>query len=440
MYKTLLFSLCICIALVSNGQTPLIVSYDEALDIALNQNVDIQMRTNELRVQQAQHQEAKMRFLPNLNLNLSTMRQIGQQFQAIEDRIVVTNIATDFVSSNISANLDLYTGMSRKNNYQATKYRLIQQNETIKQTRLNIILDVTRQYLQVLLDKELIKIARENLENQRKQLRQIEQYVQSGIRARPDLMSQKAELARLELEVVNAEIQTDNDLQLLSGTLQLDAGYTLDIKEIQGLELRSSGFETFTLSELISIAKNQRPDIKSQQAAVNASELETSIAKSFYLPRLTAFYSLGTFFTTLDERTFGTQFLNVYPTHSVGVRLQVPIFDNFQTKTNVVRAEIQAKNEELNSIALERQIFQEVQSAHLQYKAALKREESTASQLKAAEDNFVTQEERFRLGLNSIVEYAEANRLLVQAKSDSTQALYSKIFSEMILQYTLGSL
>ena len=107
------------------AQNRLELSYREAIELAQNQNVELQIRNNEQRVNQSEHQEARMRFLPNVSLNTSVLRQIGQQFQAVEDRIVVTNIATDFVSTSLGLNLDLYNGMSRKNTYQATKHRLL---------------------------------------------------------------------------------------------------------------------------------------------------------------------------------------------------------------------------------------------------------------------------------------------------------------------------
>ncbi len=426
----------VCFSLIAQNRLEL--SYREAIELAQNQNVELQIRKNEQRVNQAEHQEARMRFLPNATLNTSVLRQIGQQFQAVEDRIVVTNIATDFVSASLGLNLDLYNGMSRKNTYHATKHRLLAQSETIKQTRLNIILEVSRQYLQVLLDKELTRIAEENIENQRKILQQIENFVRSGIRARPDLLSQKAELSRLELEWVNAEIQVENDLQLLAGTLQIDPGYTLDIKKIDGIELSAFNHQALTVEELFIEAKKHRPDLKSQSETLEAARYDVAAARGLYLPRVTAFYNFGTFFTSLDERSFSMQFTSVYPVNTFGIRVNVPIYSNHQNKTNVIRSEVIARNEELNSLAMERQLYQEIQSAYLNYKSSLKREEVSAYQLEAALENVKVQEERFRLGLNSIVEFAEANRMLVQARSDSAQALYSRVFSELILQYTLG--
>ena len=254
-----------------------------------------------------------------------------------------------------------------------------------------------------MLDKELTHIAEENIENQRKILQQIENFVRSGIRARPDLLSQKAELSRLELEWVNAEIQVENDLQLLAGTLQIEPGYSLDIKNIDGIELSAFNHHAPTEEELFIEAKRHRPDLKSQSATLEAARYDVAAARGLYLPRVTAFYNFGTFFTSLDERSFGLQFTSVYPVNTFGVRMNVPIYSNHQNKTTVIRSEVLARNEELNSLALERQLYQEIQSAFLNYKSSIKREEASAYQLEAALENVKVQEERFRLGLNSIV-------------------------------------
>lgn len=67
-------------------------------------------------------------------------------------------------------------------------------------------------YLQVLLDKELLRIAQQNLENQKQQLTQIEGFVDAGLRTISDLYNQQSEVARVESVVVDANVLLDNDL------------------------------------------------------------------------------------------------------------------------------------------------------------------------------------------------------------------------------------
>lgn len=438
MYKIYLaLSLLILPATVS-AQNKLSLTLEQAIEMAIRQNIDLQINRNQLDVNKAMHLESKMRHLPNVGINSSASRQLGQQFQLVEGELEVTNVATNYISTGVNANLNLFTGLERKNNFQATSKRMIAQEEAIKQNEQQVMLEVTRQFLQVLLDQELLRIATQNLANQQAQLKQMEGFVASGLRARADLLNQHSEVSRLEMARLEAEIQLENDLELLAINLQLPSGYELETVVDQHATSDTMLWEDLEIEELYQTALRNRPDLRMQQANEEAAMRELSMAKSVFLPQLSAFYNYNTFYTSLDSRSFLMQMQNIYPTNTFGVRLAIPIYNNHRNHTNVVRAEVAAKNEQLNREAVKRQIYREVQTAKLNYRSAIKRVSAADQQLEAANTNFQVQEERFNLGLGSFVEYAQANQTLVQAKADHSQAYYTARFNELILKFSLG--
>jgi outer membrane protein len=48
--------------------------------------------------------------------------------------------------------------------------------------------------------------------------------------------------------------------------------------------------------------------------------------------------------------------------------------------------------------------------------------------------------ERYNLGVTSFVEYANANRVLVQAQTDKAQAEYRLLFQKVVIDYATGAL
>lgn len=419
------------------AQQNITLSFEEAIQMALNQNIDLQIIRNQLEVNKALHTEAKLMHLPSLGLNSSAQRQIGQQFQLVEGNIEITNIATDYLTAGFNANMDIFTGMSRTQNFLATTKRVEAQKEQIRQSEQQVIRDVARQYLQILLDKSLLAIAKENLENQQKQMKQMEGFVASGIRARAELLSQQAEVARIELQLVEAEIQLEKDLQELAFSLQLSTGYSLDVQDARP-EGDLISYQAYEVEDLFAVALQKRPDYRQQQAVEEASFREWKASKSAYLPQVSAFYNYNSYYTSLDDRALTTQFRDIYPTNTFGFRMQLPLFQRYSNRVNEVRSSIAAKNEALNNESLKRQIYREVQVAHLDYKGASKREEAARKQYDASETNFRVQQERYNLGLGSFVDFAEANRLLVQARYDLSQAAYTRQFNALILSYTIG--
>src|SRR5690606_29652561 len=147
--------------------------------------------------------------------------QSGQQFQQVEGEIVVTNVTNEIVNGNLNVSMPLFNSGRRILDTQSAKLALEAGEKGINRAKQQVIFDVSKRYLQVLLDQELLHIATQNLEDQKQQLLQIEGFVDAGLRTMSDLYNQQSEVARLESVKVDAEVQLENDLWLLTEYLQL---------------------------------------------------------------------------------------------------------------------------------------------------------------------------------------------------------------------------
>jgi len=282
-------------------------------------------------------------------------------------------------------------------------------------------------------------IALENLENQKQQLRQIEGFVEAGIRTLSDQYNQQSEVARLMTVVLDAEIQLETDLWQFAETLQLDPN-SFPMLEPVNIDTQRSDFMDLSLPELYRISQKNRSDLKEQKLLEQGQKRMVAVSRSFYFPQLSGYFQYNSFATSLDERSFSDQFLRIYPQRTIGLSLTIPIFNNFENKAMVARAKLEYQNQQLEYHALERRLTQETKLAYENYRAAIRREEATKVQLTAAEEAQKVIAERFRLGVSNFVDLAQANQQLVAAQSDYTQAIYTNYFQEVILRYTLGVL
>lgn len=422
------------------AQDTIPVSFREAVKIGLAQNIDYAKLQNQQGVLRTERLNAQLSHLPRINLFSDTYRQIGQQFQQVEGELIVTNQVNNIISGGLNANMPVFNGFRRIHTTHATK-RFEEAGENgLKYARQQVMFDIAQQYLQVLLDEELYKIALENLENQKRQLEQIEGFVEAGLRTLADLYNQQSEVARLETVALDARIQWETDLWRLAEILQLDPN-TLPLPERVSLEdNKDSELLALPLEELYHTAIAQRSDFKQQQLMEIGSKRMLAATRALYLPQLNAFFRHNTFFTSLDERTFNDQFFTIYPQRTFGFSLNIPIFTNFENRVMVSRSKVEYHNQQLDKSALERRISQEVKLAYENFKAAIKREEATKLQLSAAEEAQAAISERFRLGISNFVDLAQANQQLVTAQSDYAQAQYTLYFQDIILRFTLGIL
>ena len=440
LYKLIAaFAFVITISGKSFAQDTIPMSFQEAVQMGLSQNIDYLKLLNQQEVLKVERLNAQLNHLPRLNLTNDNFRQIGQQFQQVEGELIVTNEINNIVSGRINANMPIFNGLRRTSETRAGKDWEDAGKFGLERARQEVMFNIAQQYLQVLLDEELYNIAVENLDNQKKQLEQIEGFVEAGLRTLSDLYNQRSEVARLETVAIDAKIQWESDLWELAETLQLGPNI-LPLPEQVALEKFESEWLNMPLNELYDVALEQRKDYGQQMYLERANKNLLASAKSAYMPQLNAFFNYSTFFTTLDDRTFRNQFFTIFPQRSFGFSLTVPIFNNFDNRAAVVRARVEFQNQQLDKSALERRISQEVKLAFENFKGAIRREEATRLQLEAAVEAQTVISERFRLGVSNFVDLSQANQQLVTAQSDHAQAQYSLFFQDLMLKFALGIL
>jgi outer membrane protein len=421
------------------AQDTLRLGFREAVDLGLKNNVDLNRLNNQQEVLKIEKTSAFLGHFPRLTGGTNLMRQIGQQSQLVGDDWVIANQTNDMITANLTTSLPIFNGGRRINNTQATKLFAEAGENTIQRAAQDVIFNVASQYLQVLLDEELYKIALENLENQKKQLEQIDGYVDAGLRTQADLYNQQSEVARLETVALNAKIQWETDAWVLAETIQLDPEIFPTVEPVR-LNQQFTEYANMDLEELYQIGIQNRKDLKSQQLLESATKNQLSAIKGIRYPQLNAFFDYNTFFTSLDNRAISDQLWQVYPQRTFGLSLNLPIFTNFENKATIARSRLQYNNQQLDRMAVERRVYQEIKLAYENYKASIKREEATKIQLEAAVEAQKAISERFRLGVSNFVDLATANQQLVTGQSDYAQALYTLFFQEVILRYQLGVL
>ena len=424
---------------IVQAQDTLQLNFRDAVILALEKNLEYQIQVNQMEVLQKEKQVAMLSHLPSVGVNSNFLRQSGQQFQQVEGEIVVTNVTNDIISGNLNANLPVFNSGRRILDTQSAKLAYEAGEKGLERARQQITFDLAGRYLQVLLDMELLRIARQNTANQKEILRQIEGFVDAGLRTVSDLYNQQSEVARVESVEVDAEIALENDLWAFTEYLQLDPGVVPALEAVDPAQALRE-FQEYGVEELYDLAVRNRADKEQQTLLKDSFQKDLKATKAMYYPRINAFYNYNTFFTSLDDRSIQEQFLKIYPQNTLGFNLIIPIFSNFQSRLDVARSKVAYQNQVLREKAIDRKVYQDVKLSHQNYQAAVRKESNTQVQVQAAEEAYKAVQERFRLGLSTFVDLATANQQLVRAQADQAQALYTMFFQDVLMRYALGTL
>jgi outer membrane protein len=195
----------------------------------------------------------------------------------------------------------------------------------------------------------------------------------------------------------------------------------------------------FNLDSLISVAFQQRVDLRAQTLRVQAAQTEIKIAEGGRLPQVTGSAGYGTGYNSSSDGGFATQ-LNQRRGGSVGVSVSVPILDRGAVSIAKQRAQIQLDNELLTLRDQEQAVALDVRRAYLDYISAGEQLSAADAQQRAAALALQAAQARYRVGLATFVEVTLARATLIQAQSAVVSARSSLVFQRALMSYYTGVL
>lgn len=424
------------------------ISLQEAIHIALDNSLELEMAKNEISRSESQYRRQKADFFPNLNASVSGNQTIGRQFDPAA--FAFDDFTTRNLTANISSSVVLFNGFRNINELRSTRIGKESTEERYQRTRERIIFDTAARFLNLLLAKELFEINKENVEAGKRQLEQVEAQVEVGIRPVVDLYNQESIVANNELSL----IQSENALKLsklrLSSLLQLDplGEYEFLMPDINEDKIVIRDYD---LSQMIRVALDNRSDYKAGRLDVNQARYALQISQAGRIPEISLSGYLSSAYRNQqrepvpgnpaaqgDVMPFTDQFFDANINRAVSFNVRVPIFNRWQTRNQIQQRKIDYKNARLRLQDLEQELFLELQQAFNDYTGFVKELEATQKALFAAEKAFETEQERYNVGSATLIELTNANNEFVRASSNRVQALYQFVFQEKVLDYFLG--
>jgi len=200
--KNILFTFLFSTALYSQGNIE-IISLQDAIDIALEKNINIKQSELNLKNSELSKSDAIGNFLPNIGASANHQWNIGRGINVTTN--IIEEITTQFSSATASVGLPIYSGS--RNVYQlhranleilASKYQL----EDIKD---DIKLFVANSYLQIMFNKEILMVQKSQLEITKEEYKRTKDLIESGIFSPRQIFEIEANLASQEQNVVLAE-------------------------------------------------------------------------------------------------------------------------------------------------------------------------------------------------------------------------------------------
>jgi outer membrane protein len=448
MKKNSCFSLVLIlfVGLVSQAQSKK-WTLEECVKYALENNISIKQSELDTQAATIDKKSALGNFLPSINTSASHSWNIGLN-QDITTGLL-RNQTTQFTSTGVNVGIDIYKGLQNQNNLRKANLALVASKYQLVKMQEDIALNVANAFLQVLFNKENLKVQLEQLSINEKQLIRSTELVNAGSIPRGDVLDIKANLALNNQNVVVAENALLISKLSLAQLLQLKDFENFDVIDATSIN-EDATILSQTPSVILEKAKESRTDLKIAQTNLEIAQQNLAIAKGAFQPTLQGFYGFNSRVSYADVATisggtivtkpanpFWTQFSD-NKGQSFGFQLSIPVFNGFSTKNNVERSKV---NFEKSKNALEQQnleLQRTVYSAFTDAKGALNANASAISSLEARQEAYNYAKEKFAVGLMNSFDYNQAQTLLVNAQSEVLRTKYDYIFKLKILEFYFG--
>ncbi len=420
------------------------ITLSEALSIALKNNTILNQAGNNILTQESSLKSAYGNLIPSLSAQGSWGWERNEQagstrfFNGIPFIIPPTTTESRSFYAGINSDVILFDGLANIENISLSRNNLNSAKLYLEFLKQQIALNTMVKYYLVMTQKELLKVREENLKKQKINYQLIEERKRLGAATMADLYQQQVELGNAELQLINQSLEVEkaqNDLIIFLG-LDITGNYEIEDNSIKNTNLKSleSLEEEFSnLQARISDAYNNRLDYKSKLYELKSSLNSVNIAGAGHFPTLIGSMGFSTFSNNIND-LFDSK------SYSVGLRLNIPIFSNFNVSNRVQIAEVQAMNKQLEVNELERKIKQEITQTYNSFVAAQKSLTVSQKNVKAAEERLRIEQEKYNIGSGRLLDLQIANTAFVVAQTDFVNSQYNYLIASNQIKFYLGIL
>ncbi|MDU8886622.1 TolC family protein [Yeosuana sp. MJ-SS3] len=410
----------------------------ECVEYALENNITVKQSELDLEETELNKKDAFGNFLPSLNLNSSHRWNIGLTGDPVSGTNV--NATTQTSQIGIGTNVDIFRGRQNINQMHRANLEILSRQYQLDDMKDDISLFVANAFLQILFNKEQLKVLRGQQQISSQEFKRTTDLVEAGALPKGDLLEIQATIASQEQQIVNSE----NALQIskinLAQIMLIEDYENFDIEDVE-YTIPPSSILNESPNTIFEKAKETRYDIKIAKTSVEIAEQNLKINKGALYPSLTGFYNFGTsyFYNKLNPTlpSFKDQ-ISDNKGHSLGLQLNVPIFNGLSTSNNVKRNQVnveRTKNRlEQASLDLQTSIYQ----AYNDTKGASKAYEAAIKTLEAREEAFKYSQERYNVGLLNAFNYSQSQNRFEAAQSEVIRTKYDYIFKLKVLEFYFG--
>lgn len=425
-------------ASTAGAQNTVRLGMNEAIDMAIKNNRQLEIARLAVETADAQVKEAYSSTLPTLTLNGRYTRNIQAQvfyFPGADGITRPIQIGSDnSLQTDLTVNQVVYNQAAFDAPNAAEAYASISRQQ-LRAGAADVVFGVKRAYYSALLAREALYVNESLLKNAEENWRNTQALHKSGLRAEFDALRAEVQAANQRPVVVQARDSYQQALDNLKLLLNMDPAVELELGESLAVPASSTGGGNVEpmIADALVLLERYNAQLEALRLSADVNRQFIDLRKSDYLPTLSVF---GTYQLQAQADKFSE--LDFQPTSYVGLNLSFNLFNGWKTSSQVEQARLDYETSKLQLAQAEQALKTQLQTTLRTVDFARQRIETGAMTIGQAERAYKIATTSYKAGTGTQLDIANADLAVAQSKLNQLSAVYDYSVALAELEQLLG--
>jgi outer membrane protein len=444
------------------------------VDYAMANNINVKLSDVQAKVAAINYRQSKLSQYPNLNFTVNSAVNSGNQQDPVNfGRINQTQLANSF---QLQTSADIFNFYSKRNTIAANELEMQAAAAATDKVKYDIALTAANAYLQILLSKAQENITAVQISQTQAQLTNTRKQVDAGALPELNATQLEAQLALDSMNYLTAKGNTTLAILTLKSYMSIDAATPFEVDTPPVELIPVEPIASLQPDYVYGLAIKNMPQQRYNDLKLSASLKSTAAAKGAMYPTLSGFGSLGTnyvyskfpsYIPNFNDLRATGQLVNIngtpYPVlspglvkngsttsdpigsqlsdyfrQSVGISINVPIFNGGSLKSNYLRSKLNTTTIELQKEQDNQKLKQDIYQAYTSALIAYQKFNASQKSIDINELNLSYAQKRFNVGMLGTFDLITTQNNLLRSKLEYVQNQFDYVFKMKVLEFYKG--
>ena len=442
------------------------------VDYAMANNISVRLSDVQAKVSALTYKQSRLSQLPNATFSGNTGYSSGSN----QDPTTFSRITETYLSAGmqLQSSADIFNFFSKRNTIAGNEWELKAATAFVDKTKNDIALSSANAYLQVLLSIEQEHIALVQLQQTQAQLNNTRKLVDAGALPELNASQLEAQLAVDSGTYISAKGNVTLNILTLKSFMNIDAAAPFEVDTPPVELIPVEPIADLQPDNVYKLAMANQPLQRYNDFKLKAAEKFRRAARGAMYPTLSAYGSLGSsynnkaqevtssipFMAPIGSVTVGSTSYSVFPLQpfndytygktnlsnqlsdnfrqSIGLSLNVPLFNSYNLRTQYLRSKLNISTLQLQKEQDDQKLKQDIYQAYTAALTALEKFNASKKSVESAERTFVFAGKRFDVGLLGTFDLITTQNNLLRAKLEYSINHFDYVFKMKVLEFYRG--